>query len=113
MREEVTRARKQYELARRNRKVVPDCECSRCHMTAEEHASLGLSKLQLHHVVAIKDGGHPTDPSNLITLCKFCHDWWHKYCELFGIEWSEYNKSEPVHLEYWRRWQCGNRSSQS
>ena len=102
MREEVTRARKQYELARRNRKVTPDPQCCRCGMTEQEHLGLGLSKLQLHHIEAIKDGGHPTDPSNLITLCKFCHDWWHKYCEPFGIEWPQYINEEPAHLRYWK-----------
>ena len=92
--ETVKPACKQYEIARRNREVLPEPVCSRCEMTAEEHKELGLSMLQLHHVVALKDGGHPIDPSSLITLCKFCHDWWHKYCEPFGRAWSANLNSE-------------------
>ncbi|WP_370586787.1 HNH endonuclease signature motif containing protein [Synechococcus sp. PROS-9-1] len=107
MRDEVKVARKQYELARRNKKVVPAPVCSRCGMTLEEHQALGLANLQLHHVTALRDGGHPTDPSNLITLCKFCHDWWHKYCEPFGRDWSEFMRDEPIHQQFWEDWKRG------
>lgn len=103
----VKKARKQYELARRNRKVVSAPVCSRCGMTEEEHRSFGNASLQLHHVIALKDGGHPTDPENLITLCKFCHDWWHKYCEPFDRDWDEFMTSEPVHQTFWEEYKCG------
>ena len=102
MRDEVRVARKQYELARRNRKVVPAPCCKRCGMTEEEHRSFGYSSLQLHHIVALSDGGHPTDPANLITLCKFCHDGWHKYAEVFEVPWEEWWAEEPIHLKYWK-----------
>ena len=103
MREEVRKARKQYELARRNRKVVPDPCCKRCGLTAEEHRDFGYSSLQLHHIVPLSEGGHPTDPENLITLCKFCHDHWHKFAEVFDVPWDEWWAEEPIHRRYWKR----------
>jgi 5-methylcytosine-specific restriction endonuclease McrA len=76
-------------------------------MTLEEHNRLGLRNLQLHHIKALRDGGHPTDKENLITLCKFCHDGWHKYAEVFGVSWESWWKEEPVHLKYWEASKCG------
>ncbi len=29
--------------------------------------------IEVHHIRALADGGHPTDPSNLILLCRDCH----------------------------------------
>jgi 5-methylcytosine-specific restriction endonuclease McrA len=29
--------------------------------------------LTVHHVVALRDGGHPTALTNLLTLCRRCH----------------------------------------
>lgn len=72
-------------------------------MTQAEHEQLGNRSLQQHHIVALKDGGHPTDRSNLITLCKFCHDDWHKFAEKFDVPWDEWWEEEPRHLRYWKR----------
>jgi 5-methylcytosine-specific restriction endonuclease McrA len=30
-------------------------------------------QLEVHHVVPISRGGHPTDENNLVTLCHQCH----------------------------------------
>ena len=54
-------------------KVVADVKCHRCGITQEEHASYKRGPLQKDHIIAIRDGGHPSDPSNLQTLCYFCH----------------------------------------
>lgn len=81
--------------------TLMDDKCSRCHMTQEEHAPL-KGRLQLHHVVAIRDGGHPTDPSNLQTLCYFCHREWHTWWErpvplASPLPWLSFMSSPP----YW------------
>ena len=47
--------------------------CRRCRMGQDEHTEMGRGTLQKHHVVSLCDGGHPTDPENLVTLCYFCH----------------------------------------
>ena len=57
-----------------------DDRCRRCGMSQEEHAPL-KGKLQVHHAVPISNGGHPTCPSNLFTLCYFCHREWHTFWE--------------------------------
>lgn len=54
-------------------KVRAEACCRRCHMDAEEHAEMGHGQLQKHHIVSLRDGGHPTDRDNLVTLCFFCH----------------------------------------
>lgn len=82
--------------------ALMDDQCRRCHITQAEHAPL-KGKLQLHHVVAIRDGGHPTDPSNLLTLCYFCHREWHTWFErpadlVSPLPWSTFMSSPP----YWK-----------
>ena len=54
-------------------KVVADVKCHRCGITQEEHASYKRGPLQKDHIIALRDGGCPSDPSNLQTLCYFCH----------------------------------------
>ena len=103
MREEVRKARKQYELARRNRKVKADSVCKRCGMTQAQHEELGRGSLQLHHIVPLSEGGHPTDPENLITLCAWCHKDWHQFAEELGATWDEWWPLEPLHFRFWKR----------
>ena len=77
-------------------------------MTQEEHtkimrravqyASQGdeprSTALEKHHIVAIKDGGPPSDPSNLITLCYMCHSEWHVFFERYA-DWPAYMAATP------------------
>ena len=81
--------------------TLVDDKCRRCHITQEEHAPL-KGNLQLHHVRAIRDGGHPTDRSNLQTLCYFCHREWHTFWErpkdlASPLPWPAFMSSPP----YW------------
>lgn len=41
--------------------------CRRCGETERE-------LLEADHIIEISDGGHPTDPENLQTLCHDCHE---------------------------------------
>lgn len=41
--------------------------CRRCGATG------ATARLEVHHIVPIAKGGHPTDPNNLVTLCHECH----------------------------------------
>lgn len=29
--------------------------------------------MEVHHVIPLERGGHPTDPANLTVLCRDCH----------------------------------------
>ena len=58
---------------RRYTRALPEDSCRRCGMDQEEHTRLDRGKLNKHHVIAVRDGGHMTDPDNLYTLCYFCH----------------------------------------
>jgi len=71
----------------------PDAQCRRCGMTQEEHGPL-RGTLQKHHLVAVRDGGHPTDPSNLFTLCHYCHKEWHTFWEEHS-DWPSYFQATP------------------
>ena len=62
-------------------------------MTQAEHAAFRFAgsvgkegtqggSLERHHVVPIREGGAVSHPSNLYTLCFFCHREWHKFWEL-------------------------------
>ena len=42
----------------------------------------------------IREGGHPTDPSNLLTLCHMCHAEWHIFWEHHS-DWSAYIAATP------------------
>jgi len=80
-------------------KMPKGSECLRCGMTQEEHTRLfehnphGQS-LEKHHIVPIREGGHPTDPSNLLTLCHMCHGEWHQFWEHVST-WEAYMASTP------------------
>lgn len=76
------------------KKQRPDAQCRRCGMTQEEHAPL-RGALQKHHLVAIRDGGHQTDPSNLFTLCHYCHKEWHTFWEEPSGDWPSYFDAPP------------------
>eukprot|EP00966_Prymnesium_polylepis_P147424 3405312-Prymnesium_polylepis.1 len=80
------------------RAVPPDSLCRRCGMSQEEHTPLH-GKLQKHHIIALRDGGHPTDRSNLYTLCQYCHREWHLYWErtadLCQVDWAAYMAATP------------------
>ena len=78
-------------------KAATDEQCRRCGMGANEHALLGCGRLQKHHVIAIRDGGHPHDPANLHTLCHFCHREWHTWWEDHH-EWSAYMAAIPFRV---------------
>ena len=77
--------------------VRPDTQCRRCGMTDYEHRQYAGGQLEKHHVVALRDGGHPTDPSNLHTLCYFCHKEWHTWWE-GEYQWTTYMATAP----YWQ-----------
>ena len=34
--------------------------------------------LEVHHVTPLENGGHPTDPANLVTLCRDHHQLEHR-----------------------------------
>ena len=74
-----------------------DHQCRRCGMSQDDHTQFGKGKLQLHHLVAIRDGGHPSDPSNLHTLCYFCHQEWHTWWE-GKCDWLAFMAASP----YWK-----------
>eukprot|EP00966_Prymnesium_polylepis_P171323 3960356-Prymnesium_polylepis.1 len=80
------------------RAIPPDPLCRRCGMVQEEHWPLH-GTLQKHHIIALRDGGHPTDPSNLYTLCQYCHREWHLYWErtpeLVRLDWAAYMAATP------------------
>lgn len=60
-------------------------------MSQEEHNALGKGKLQIHHIRPIRElGMAANDPSNFHTLCKPCHDEWHKFWELAGRSYEEF-----------------------
>lgn len=50
--------------------IKRDCHCQICKCSE-------FDKLEMHHIVPVSDFGD-NDPSNLITLCRDCHDWIHK-----------------------------------
>lgn len=52
------------------------------------------STLVQHHLVAVRDGGHRTDPSNLLTLCHYCHKEWHSFWEGHA-DWQTYFHATP------------------
>lgn len=74
------RRRRQELLQDEYKAVRPDDACRRCGMTQEQHTPL-RGTLQKHHLVPINQGGHPSDPANLYTLCHFCHSEWHSFWE--------------------------------
>ena len=91
-----SRAGREYQAAER------DSVCQRCALTADEHFHLKRGKLEKHHVVALHEGGHVSDPANLYTLCHFCHREWHTYWEGNGnrpeSEWPEYMAATPYRV---------------
>jgi len=92
MKPEVRKARKQFERIR----PKPASCCDRCGMTQEEHNALGYSKLQIHHIESIKSIGSAANrPDNYQTLCKPCHDEWHKFWELAGRDYGEFFVAPP------------------
>jgi 5-methylcytosine-specific restriction endonuclease McrA len=92
MREEVRKARKAFDRSR----PKPAACCQRCGMTQEEHIALGRSSLQIHHIRPIRElGMAANNPSNYHTLCKPCHDEWHKFWELAGKEYEDFFEAEP------------------
>ena len=86
MRPEVKEARKRFELAKRNGKLHMGSVCSRCGDT---------DRLSLHHVVPLKDGGDPVDPSNLATLCHYCHREWHVFWEHLRPDYQAFSEATP------------------
>jgi hypothetical protein len=78
---------------RRTAHIVPEDRCHRCGMTQEEHSPL-RGRLEKHHAVPLSAGGHPTDPSNLHTLCYFCHREWHTFWE-GRADWQTYMSATP------------------
>lgn len=92
MREETKQARKHFD---RTKPKAADT-CQRCGMTQQEHNDLGKSKLQIHHIRSIKElGMAANDPSNYHTLCKPCHDEWHKFWELAGRSYQDFFTAAP------------------
>ena len=93
MREEVRKARKQFDSqSKLHRKAC----CERCGMTLEEHNRYGYGQLQVHHKLPIKElGAAANDPTNYHTLCKFCHDGWHKFAEKLDIPYETWFRGTP------------------
>jgi len=81
---------------RRYTRALPEDSCRRCGMDQEEHTRLDRGKLNKHHVIAVRDGGHMTDPDNLYTLCYFCHKEWHTWWEALGHDCSAYMAAQPA-----------------
>ena len=81
-----------------NRMRAETC-CRRCHMDQDEHKQMRGVSLNKHHIIAVRDGGHPTDPENLATLCYFCHQEWHEFWETdFGtVEGEGEEEGEKDH----------------
>ena len=48
----------------RDEQLAREPQCRRCQATTH---------LEADHIIEIADGGHPTDPANLQTLCTDCH----------------------------------------
>lgn len=78
-------------------KICSDQQCRRCGIDLDELAQLGRGSLEKHHVIAVRDGGHPHDPGNLHTLCYFCHREWHTWWE-GHYEWPEYMAAMPFRV---------------
>ena len=83
------------------RKAKAEPQCRRCGITREEHLQIKRGPLEKHHVVPIVQGGHPSDPSNMLTLCYFCHKEWHTWWER-SSDWPAYMAAEPFRLTVMR-----------
>jgi predicted HNH restriction endonuclease len=93
MRESVKEARKAFDKVSKYHRAP--C-CARCGMTAAEHLEYGYGQLQVHHKQPIRElGSAANDPKNYDTLCKFCHDEWHKFAEKLSMSYGEWFKLEP------------------
>lgn len=44
-----------------------------CQDCGKDRESNNYNGLHVHHIISIKEGGHPFDEENLITLCPSCH----------------------------------------
>ena len=77
-------------------KLPTEPQCRRCGISKDELAPFDRG-LEKHHVIAIADGGHPSDPSNLLTLCYFCHREWHTWWEGYH-EWPGFMAATPYRL---------------
>ena len=96
MREEVKKARKQFDKSR----PTPAPCCDRCGMTKEMHVSLGKSSLQVHHVESIRDIGMEANrPDNYHTLCYFCHREWHCFWECAGRSYEDFFEADPFFVD--------------
>ena len=87
-----TQFRRQVMNRRQYEAIAPEQECFRCGMTQAEHTPLRGS-LNKHHAVPVRDGGS-SDPSNLLTLCHYCHREWHTWWE-DNYEWQAYMAAKP------------------
>ena len=97
MNEHVTKARKSFDRVSKYHRAE---SCARCHMTQEQHNQYGYKQLQVHHRVPIRDAGSAANnPNNYDTLCKFCHDEWHKFAEKAGMSYQEWFEREPFFLQ--------------
>lgn len=93
MREEVKKARKEFDKVSKYHRAD---RCVRCQMTEEQHNRYGYKQLQVHHRVPIRElGSKANDPSNYDTLCKFCHDEWHKFAEKLGMDYMVWFERTP------------------
>ena len=45
---------------------------------------------EVHHRVHLEDGGHPTDPANLVLVCGPCHREHHRKPDPERVEWRRY-----------------------
>jgi len=60
------------------------CKCGRC------------ESLQIHHVLAVMDGGRDDD-DNLKTLCTPCHKEWHIVESVSYIDFDQWIEYPPAH----------------
>ena len=92
MREETRRARKEFERS----KPTPGPTCHRCGMTLAEHNALGKGKLQLHHIIPIRQAVSAANTAeNLHTLCYWCHSEWHKFWECADRSYQDFMAAAP------------------
>lgn len=93
MKEVVREARKSFDKVSKYHRAA---KCCRCGMTAEEHREYGYGQLQVHHRRSIRElGEKANDPKNYDTLCKFCHDEWHKFAEKLDMSYEDWFKLKP------------------